>query len=223
MSSAFSPAVVSHGPPHDLVTLQILADVLGHFVDLASEKLKESQGGAGGDDDTEDDEAEEILDDISEALTLAKRQGVLPPVRVARILAGEGTGQFSSEESGGKKTKRRMVPLSVALEYVGTILEESRKEMVRLQSEVEEFNQLCNSMENEIDTLLRASNSLPPATDAAAGNSKLNIDEVYSKMRSTDARQETADQPREAFWRDMNQSEDTFDTIARFFAKGVIS
>ena len=43
-----------------------------------------------GDDGSEEDEADAILDDIREALALARRQGVLPPVRVTRILAGEG-------------------------------------------------------------------------------------------------------------------------------------
>jgi hypothetical protein len=52
--------------------------------------------------------------------------------------------------------KRRTVPLSVALDYVGTILEDSRKDISRLKSEVEEYNLLCNTMESEIDSLLRA-------------------------------------------------------------------
>jgi hypothetical protein len=31
-----------------------------------------------------------------------------------------------------------------------------------------------------------------------------------------------AEQTREQFWREMDQSEDSFQTIARFFSKGVI-
>ena len=110
-------------------------------------------------------------------------------MRIARILAGEGTEQFSGEsKSGGQQT----VPLSVALEYVGAILDESRKEISRLkvrlcllckpcilrrshryayqarlasllvQSEVQEYNSLCNSMEAEVSSLLRASQHVSP-------------------------------------------------------------
>jgi hypothetical protein len=166
------------------------------------------------------------LDDIQEALALARRQGVLPPVRIARILAGEVTGQFSSESAMGDAQKRRTVPLSVALDYVGTILEDSRKEISRLKSEVEEYNLLCNTMESEIDSLLRASNALPAVAGETLGqpSSRFNIDELYWKVRAEDGDivDNTSDQPREAFWRDMNQSEDSFETIARFFAKGVL-
>jgi hypothetical protein len=86
-------------------------------------------GNADSGDDS-DDEMEEILSDIQEVLSLAQRQGVLPPVRIARILAGEGTGQFSSSSN---KTPQRTVPLSVALDYVGEILDESRSEISRLK------------------------------------------------------------------------------------------
>lgn len=122
--------------------------------------------------------------------------------------------------------KRRTVPLSVALDYVGTILEDSRKEISRLKSEVEEYNLLCNTMESEIDSLLRASNALPALSGEALKqpSSRFNIDDLYWKVRAEDGdtADSTSDQPREAFWRDMNQSEDSFDTIARFFAKGVL-
>lgn len=158
-------------------------------------------------------------------MALAKRQAVLPPVRVARILAGEGSGQFSAQEGNHRHSNRKTVPLSVALDYVGTILEESRKEISRLRSEVDEYNQLCNSMESEIESLLRASQSLPVVVDKSnQPNPRMNIDELYSKIRAEDSNPTgpISEEPREAFWRDMNQSEDTFDTIARFFAKGVI-
>lgn len=132
--------------------------------------------------DESDDDASEILSDIQEALSLAQLQGVLPPVRIARILAGEGTGQFSSAGVAENSPRQRTVPLSVALDYVGAILDESRKEISRLKvrnsciirifrhvdeahsflmkSEVEEYNQLCNSMETEVESLLRASQPL---------------------------------------------------------------
>ena len=83
--------------------------------------------------DESDDEVDEILSDIQEVLSLAQRQGVLPPVRIARILAGEGTGQFSSHKYVDTKSPQRTVPLSVALDYVGEILDESRREISRLK------------------------------------------------------------------------------------------
>ena len=166
------------------------------------------------------------MDDIQEALTLARRQGVLPPVRIARILAGEGTGQFSADHP--PKERKKTVPLSVALDYVGTILEESRRETSRLKSEIEEYNELCNSMENEIDSLLRASYALPPAPsdDEKQSNRRFNIDELYTRVKSEETDPSSAEgmseQAREAFWREMNQTEDSFATISRFFAKGVM-
>jgi hypothetical protein len=166
------------------------------------------------------------LDDIQEALNLARRQGVLPPVRIARILAGEGSGQFSSEASSGNN--KRTVPLSVALDYVGTVLEKSRNEASRLKSEIEEYNQLCNSMEEEISSLIRVSCGLSPMVDSGEGlpyDGRLDVDELYAKVKSDEAssvRDGMSDQVREAFWREMNQTEDSFDTISRFFAKGSI-
>ena len=81
----------------------------------------------------DDDESNEVLSDIRETLSLARRQGVLPPVRIARILAGEGTGQFSSADTTSTSSRQRTIPLSVALDYVGAILDESRKEISRLK------------------------------------------------------------------------------------------
>jgi vacuolar protein sorting-associated protein 11 len=152
---------------------------------------------------------------------------VLPPVRIARILAGEGSGQFSSETTSSHN--RRTVPLSVALDYVGTVLEKSRREASRLMSEIEEFNQLCNSMEEEISSLIRVSSGLSPMVDdretTASYDGRLEIDELYARVKSEESgsiRDSTSDQVREAFWREMNQTEDSFDTISRFFAKGSI-
>lgn len=89
---------------------------------------------ANGDDDSDDGTAE-ILDDIQEALTVARLQGKIAPVRIARILAGEGTEQFSTHLPFGDSDSGRQqtVPLSVALEYVGAILDDSRKEISRLK------------------------------------------------------------------------------------------
>ena len=62
---------------------------------------------------------------------MARAQGVLPPVQIARILAGEGVGQFSTNEYG--QENGRSVPLSVALDYVGSILDDERTKIERLK------------------------------------------------------------------------------------------
>lgn len=202
---------------------EILADVLGHFVKIASEKVNHDHM----DDSSINSEEEEILDDIREALTLARSQGILPPVRIARILAGEGTGQFSIDNSGTEKDKRT-VPLSVALDYVGDILDESRGEIARLTAEVEEYTELCNSMQAEVETLLSGQTGEDTTAKASHAHDdiKVDIDELYSRLQATlddgHPLQNKTVQSREAFWREMNQSDDRFDTIARYFAKGLI-
>jgi len=97
--------------------------------------FSKTKGGAQGDesDDDSQGEAEAILDDIKETLEMARSQEVLPPVRIARILAGEGTGQFSSDSLGREQVDRHSVPLSVALNYIGGILDESSQEIYRLK------------------------------------------------------------------------------------------
>lgn len=97
-------------------------------------QLSQAKSNADDDDDSEDG-ASQILDDIHEALDMARLQGKITPVRIARILAGEGTEQFSAGLSTGarKSPGQQTVPLSVALEYVGAILDESRKEIARLK------------------------------------------------------------------------------------------
>ena len=132
----------------------VLPEVLGHFVNMVADLPLEESGDNESGDDSDYDEASEILDDIQEILSLARRQGVLPPVRIARILAGEGTSQFGSSGESNNEPQQRTVPLSVALDYVGAILDDSRREIGRLKSEVEEYNQLCNSMEKEVDRFL---------------------------------------------------------------------
>lgn len=214
---------------------EILADVLGYFVNMVTERLGETKEDDIDDGEESDDEVNDILEDIQETLVLARRQGVLPPVRIARILAGEGTGQFSPSDVPSNRPQVRTVPLSVALNYVGDILDESRKEISRLKIEVEEYNQLCNSMEAEIDSLLKASGGGGTGThannsfDSKTGGemrSRINIEEMYAKVRSTlddgDKQDGRAELSREAFWREMDQSEDSFQTVARFFTKGVI-
>jgi hypothetical protein len=77
----------------------------------------------------------EILEDIQEALSIARVQKQITPVRITRILAGESTEQFSGEVAPGVMPTAgpQAVPLSVALEYVGMILDDSRKEIMRLK------------------------------------------------------------------------------------------
>jgi vacuolar protein sorting-associated protein 11 len=145
-------------------------------------------------------------------------------VRIARILAGEGTSQFSSGSASNQATQERTVPLSVALDYVGAVLDESRKEITRLKSEVEEYNQICNRMEAEVDSLLRASQ--PVQSKAGDPTSTINVEDMYTKVRMAldddEKTESVAELSREAFWREMDQTDDSFQTIARYFAKGVI-
>jgi vacuolar protein sorting-associated protein 11 len=185
------------------------------------------------------DETEEVMDEIQECLAIAKRQGVLPPVRIARILAGEHSGPFSCDKPSSQDSlaNKKTVPLSVALDYIGTILDESRTEIIRLTNDVEEYNQLCNAMENQIDSLMRISGVLPaslpmssaenPQTTKSLSDNRLNIDDLYAKIRNEDpdqfADRVIISEAKEAFWREINQSEDPFETISRFFAKGVIT
>ena len=73
------------------------------------------------------------MEDIQEVLLLARQQGVLPPVRIARILAGECTGQFASSDTFADSSDIKTVPLEVALDYVGEVLDGSNTEIARLK------------------------------------------------------------------------------------------
>ena len=82
----------------------------------------------------------------------------IPPVRVLRILAGEGFGKFSSTDQHSHNSSCcGNIPLSVAMDYVGATLDESSTKMQRLQNNVEEYSRLCSEMEIEIDALLSSS------------------------------------------------------------------
>ena len=55
----------------------------------------------------------------------------------------------------------------------------------------------------------------------------MNIEDLYSRLKSALEEENRGGEnksakSREAFWREMNQSEDRYDTIARFFVKGII-
>ncbi len=77
-----------------------------------------------------------VFRDIHEALVMAREHGDLPPVRVLRILAGEGFGQFSSDIHPSHLQSQCSVPLSVALDYVGAILDDSTRKINRLKVSV---------------------------------------------------------------------------------------
>lgn len=196
---------------------ELIADVLGHLVKMAAEKVHSENN-----DDTSinsESEVGELLEDIKEALSMARLQGVLPPVRVTRILAGEGVGQFCSERNYPGTDSNDSVPLSVALDYIGAVLDESSNSVGRLKNEVQEYNSMCTSMESEIKTLLGKT-----AGGAGLIHEDINIDEMYSSLlegshgraRSVERKTEVSS---EEFWRELRQSEET---IARFFAKDVI-
>ena len=75
-----------------------------------------------------------LLHDIHEALVMARDHGDLPPVRILRILAGEGHGMFNSDKHGANQSLSRCgVPLSAAMDYVGAILDDSSRKIHRLK------------------------------------------------------------------------------------------
>jgi hypothetical protein len=156
---------------------ELLADVMAYFVDMASKAAKvaaaeehKENTNIGGDDDSTtlgghetNDAVEDIYEDLRETLEMARTQGVLLPIRVTRILAGEGPGQFSdaqlltqlrdddhqgyddkkeaedSDVHGGETwsssalAQLNSVPLKVAMDYMGGVLDESSSELSRLK------------------------------------------------------------------------------------------
>ena len=196
---------------------ELLADVLGYFVGMASEQV-----GLDEDDQSINSESEigELLDDIKEGLSMAQSQGVLPPVRVVRILAGIGIGQFTEERKEGISSSQNGVPLSVALEYIGTVMDEQSQEIDRLKNNIEEYNNMCNEMESEINELLALEKN-----SKASNTGGINIDEMYTKLIGSpfeSGSEKKSELASEEFWRQMEQSSDRFETIARFFAKDIL-
>jgi len=66
--------------------------------------------------------------------------GDLPPVRLLRILAGEGHGMFSSDNHHNGNNHQSLnhnndcgVPLSAAIDYVGVLLDGSERQIHRLK------------------------------------------------------------------------------------------
>ena len=70
-----------------------------------------------------------LLRDVGESLLLAREHGDIHPVRVLRTLAGESHGRFGSDAGGSGPS----VPLSVALDYVGSVLDDSAGTIDRLK------------------------------------------------------------------------------------------
>jgi len=200
---------------------EVLADVLSHFVKMAGDRLN----GKLNDDATIDSESEigGLLYDIHEALVMARDHGELPPVRILRILAGEKNGMFRCDNTSNAKSS---VPLSAAIDYVGTIMDESSQKINRLMNNVEEYNRLCNDMEDEINSLL--------GKKKKKGGTLPNIDDINSmyynllqleegKKAGLSNEKKITDAMKENFWRDLEQSDsDPFDTIGFYIAKGYL-
>mgnify|MGYP006139425477 FL=1 len=82
-------------------------------------------------------------------------------------------------------------------------------------------------METQIDLLLNTSMKYVSTKDSGDQiSSRINIEDMYAKacfgMDEREKPVNNADLSREAFWREMDQSEDNFQTISRFFSKNVI-
>ena len=75
-----------------------------------------------------------ILHDIHESLVMAMDHGELPPVRILRILAGERNGMFNCDNRSTNPSLNHCgVPLSVAMDYVGAVLDDSSGKIHRLK------------------------------------------------------------------------------------------
>ena len=111
---------------------EIFADVLSHFVNMTQKSLMgdpneeasvESESEIGG-----------LLHDIHEALVMAIDHGDLPPVRILRILAGEGRDMFTSDRLDANRYHHSSgVPLAAALDYVNAVLDDCSSKICRLK------------------------------------------------------------------------------------------
>lgn len=223
---------------------EILAEVLGHFVNMAGERM---DGGTLKEGASVGSESEigGLLHDIHEALVMARDHGELPPVRILRILAGEGHGMFNADKHhhGGSSSNNPSlnrgscsVPLSAAMNYVGAVLDNSSGKIRRLKNNVDEYSRLCNEMELEINALLS-----PVTAEKKSEASKKNIlpnvdiDEMYSNLCHLEEEVATAtamgqqsdplvdgEIMKEDFWREMEHSDDPFVTICYYISKGYL-
>jgi len=197
---------------------ELLADVLGHFVTMASEKsfaVDEDQS------INSDTYLGELMDDIKEALSMARALGTLPPVRVARILSGDSVGQFTEERMGEANNHGKGVPLSVALDYVGSVMDEHSQEIDRLKNTIEEYNKMCYSMESEINELI--DNDI---YGKSTNPNEIDIDGMFAKLteptHESNVSEKKSELASEEFWRQMEQTPDRFETIIRFFSKDIL-
>jgi hypothetical protein len=105
------------------------------------------------------------------------------------------------------------------------------------QNNVEEYSSLCNNVELEINSLL--SPGLPeknPRSNKTSSIPDVNIDEINSFLNRLEEEQrmelslssnrdgefEVSEVMREDFWREMEQSDDNFETISWFLSKGFL-
>ena len=95
-----------------------------------------------------------ILHDIHESLVMAMDHGELPPVRILRILAGERNGMFNCDNRSTNPSLNHCgVPLSVAMDYVGAVLDDSSGKIHRLKVSIS----LCLHLDSCFDTFINIS------------------------------------------------------------------
>jgi len=217
-------AMCSTGDP------DITAMVLEKLVDISCVSGK-WQAERGGDTAASSGDA---LSDLREALFMARAQRAeLPPARVARILAGEGSGRFSAPwKISQPDGPPRGVPLDIALDYIGPVLDGSHAEAARLREELREYSALCEEMEEGIEFLRygKPKRSDQQQEETMESHLKDLRDDIPDMLRrlteatdalSTDADEVKAEQVREEFFRDVAFSKDKSDAVARYFAKGL--
>ncbi|KAL9180902.1 hypothetical protein ACHAXT_009707 [Thalassiosira profunda] len=221
----------------------VFAEVLARFVGMAGERL---DGDALQDEASvrSDSDVGGLLHDIHEALLLAREDRVdVPPVRILRILAGEGAGRFSSDRRGpSEATPKGGVPLAAAMDYVGAVLDDAGRKIRRLQNNVDEYGRLCRDMESEIDALRSPGTSAAEA-DGDGGRRRsalpnVDIDDMYSKLCRREEEEggppsapfparggddaSRSEARKEDFWREMERSDDPFETICFYMSKGYL-
>ena len=124
---------------------ELCPEVLAHFVKMYGERA-DKEPLAEDASVNSDSDVGGLLTDIHEALMLIRDHGELPPVRILRILSGETHGQFSADIKS-LSANQGSVPLSAAIDYVGSVLDDSSNKIDQLQNKVEEYSRLCNDME----------------------------------------------------------------------------
>jgi len=207
---------------------ELLVEVISRLVGMAAE-------GRPGQDAYQDESSVDsetdggpLLRDVGESLLIARERGDIHPVRVLRTLAGESHGRFGSDAGGSGPS----VPLSVALDYVGSVLDDSAGAIDRLKSNVDEYSKLCGEMEREIASLLSTSaggTDSDRAKDHSGGLPDVEIDGMYSHLQRLeeegDRLAKSSHGPRmserteEDFWRDLSES-DPFETVCFYLASG---